>query len=247
MLVIINLSALCLRNPFIKKNKNKGFTLLELLIVISIIAILSVALVIVLNPAETLRKARDSQRISDLNTLKTAIGLYMTTVNPTYLGGASNAICKTAPETGWASPFKISYSYPIADPITDIDLDGSTVTTVARQAAVSPGLTDGTGWIPVNFDGVAGGSPISNIPVDPVNTITDPASVRSTDLVYRYGCAVTPLTFEIDAVLESTAYGVGGTDDKSASDGGNSTLYYETGTNLKIFSAASPSTIGTDI
>ena len=60
------------------KSKNSGFTLLELLIVIAIIAVLSVALVIVLNPAEALRKSRDAQRISDLTTLKKAIGLYLT-------------------------------------------------------------------------------------------------------------------------------------------------------------------------
>ncbi len=92
-----------------KKNKSSGFTLLELLIVIAILAILSVALVLVLNPAETLKKARDSQRISDLSTIKTAIGLYMTTVSPTYLGGAAlNTMCKSTPSTPWgAGTFKI--------------------------------------------------------------------------------------------------------------------------------------------
>ena len=57
----------------------------------------------------------------------------------------------------------------------------------------------------------------------------------STDLVYRYSCSISPLAFEIDAQLESTAYTV--TDNKRASDGGNSALYYETGTNLLILGA----------
>ena len=48
-------------------HSRKGFTLLELLIVIAIIAILSVVLVIVLNPAETLRKSRDAQRHDHLH------------------------------------------------------------------------------------------------------------------------------------------------------------------------------------
>jgi len=43
----------------------KGFTLLELLIVIGILAILSTTVVLVINPAELLKKARDSQRISE--------------------------------------------------------------------------------------------------------------------------------------------------------------------------------------
>jgi hypothetical protein len=97
---------------------------------------------------------------------------------------------------------------------------------------VTPSLTDSNGWIPVNFGNISGGSPISKIPVDPLNTIAVYGSVASTDLVYRYGCARTPLAFEVDAQLESVAYTV--TDDKRASDGGNSTAYYEDGTNLLI-------------
>ena len=64
----------------------KGFTLLELLIVIGILAILSTTMLLVINPAEMLRKARDSQRISDLNTLKTAIGFYLLNVSSPSIG-----------------------------------------------------------------------------------------------------------------------------------------------------------------
>ena len=216
-----------------KKNKKGGFTLLELLIVIAIIAILSVALVIVLNPAETLKKARDAQRISDLSTLKTAIGLYMTSVSPVYLGGtADNNLCKATPSDVWGvtpATSRLSYSLPSAS-ITDATLDGGAVS--VRSGVTSPALTNGTGWIPVNFDNIAGGSPISNIPLDPTNTVAVGTAVASTDLVYRYGCAVTPLSYEIDAQLESTAYTV--TDNKKTSDGGNNSSYYETGTNLAI-------------
>ena len=56
----------------------KGFTLLELLIVIGILSILSTTVVLVINPAQLLKKARDSQRISDLSTMKTAIAYYVT-------------------------------------------------------------------------------------------------------------------------------------------------------------------------
>ena len=218
-----------------KKNKDSGFTLLELLIVISIIAILSVALVIVLNPAETLRKSRDAQRLSDLSTMKTAIGLYLTSAATPTLGNASsNATCKTTPATVWgtAGTFKIWYSLASSSAITDTTLDGSTTTTPAFQVT-TPALTDGTGWIPINFGSLTGGSPISNIPVDPTNTIANLASVASTDLVYRYACSVTPLAYEIDAQLESSAYTTA-PNDLRANDGGNSASYYETGTNLGI-------------
>ena len=54
----------------------KGFTLLELLIVIGILAILATVLIAVINPAELLRRARDTQRLSDLDALRSAISLF---------------------------------------------------------------------------------------------------------------------------------------------------------------------------
>lgn len=218
------------------RTHEKGFTLLELLIVVGIIAILSVALILVLNPAETLKKSRDAQRISDLSTMKTALGLYVTSTTTPYIGGlTSNSACKLVPSTarGAAGTYKIWYSLASASAITDVTLDGSTVTTPAVQAA-TPALTDGTGWVPVNFDTLTGGSPISNLPVDPINTVSDIANVASTDLVYRYSCSQTPLAFIIAAQLESTAYT--STDNKRANDGGSNSNYYEVGNNLKIFS-----------
>ncbi len=230
------------------KKHQGGFTLLELLIVISIIAILSVALIFVINPAETLKKSRDAQRISDLNTLKTAMGLYTTSTITPYLGGsASNAICKTGGAGGtWGTPLTmmIRYSYPNTTPgadISDLSLDGTTFTYAAganQASSTMYTLTDGTGWLPVNFDSLTGGSPISNLPLDPVNDIVNasPASsasdVSNGGLVYRYACNSTSLTYEIDAVLESTAYT--SDDNKMSKDGGNNSNYYEVGTNLKI-------------
>ena len=209
--------------------------MLELLIVIAIVAILSVSLVIVLNPAETLKKARDAQRISDLSTLKTAIGLYLTNVNPVYLGGAaSNTECQATAGT-WQAGDKIFYSTPSSSAITDAVLDGAGGALDVQVA--TPGLVDATGWIPIDFTDIPGGAPISVLPVDPVNDAAYGGSaldaITDEALVYRYGCSVSPVAYEVDATLESTAYTV--TDDKRASDGGNNTHLYETGTNLSIF------------
>jgi len=85
---------------------------------------------------------------------------------------------------------------------------------------------------------MSGGSPISALPVDPVNTIADPANPKSTDLVYRYICSEQNLTYELDTTLESDAYTV--TDNKMAKDGGNNNSYYEAGTGLALMNTESP-------
>lgn len=53
--------------------KNKGFTLLELLIVIAILAVLATTAVLVINPNETLKKARSAQRLNDLRAIEDAV------------------------------------------------------------------------------------------------------------------------------------------------------------------------------
>ncbi|MFA5997413.1 MAG: type II secretion system protein [Candidatus Paceibacterota bacterium] len=227
----------------IKKERDGGFTLLELLIVISIIAILSVALVLVLNPAEALKKSRDAQRISDLSTLKTALGLYLTSTTTPHLGGASDdTTCKATPTGAYASGDVVYYSLVGAGTITDTTTDGGSTSVPDPINVAVPALTDGTGWIPVNFDSLTGGSPISNLPVDPSNAFNvkttnggDDAvgDITSDSAFYRYVCSASPLAFEIDAILESDAFTTGA-DDKRTTDGGNNSNFYEVGTNLRI-------------
>lgn len=53
------------------KNRSSAFTLVELLIVIGIISVLAVALLVTINPTEAQRRARDSQRLRDINSLQT--------------------------------------------------------------------------------------------------------------------------------------------------------------------------------
>lgn len=58
----------------IKNKKEKGFTLLELLVVIGIIGLL--ASIIVINLTSARKRARDTKRIADLRTLQTAMEDY---------------------------------------------------------------------------------------------------------------------------------------------------------------------------
>lgn len=192
---------------------NKGFTLLELLIVIAILAVLGALVIFVLNPAETLAKARDSQRIADLSTIKTALGIMLTSSSTASLdgvgGGSRNNKCLdgSGTKTAW---------------MTNTSSTPSGFTAISTST--TPDLVDGTGWIPVNLNTLTGGSPISNYPVDPIND--------TGELLYRFSCNKSPLGFEVDAKLESTAFI---TDDpKMTKDGGNNSARYEAGTKLNI-------------
>lgn len=64
------------RVPERKAAESKGFTLLELLLVIGILAVLSAVTTIVINPTLQLRKARVSRAASDLRAIQTAVQRY---------------------------------------------------------------------------------------------------------------------------------------------------------------------------
>lgn len=223
--------------------KKEGFTLLELLIVIGILAILGAVVIFVLNPAETLRKTRDSSRISDLATIKTALGLYLTGTTTPQMARGNNTACKSSASAAYAAGDAIFYSGN-----TDIDnasttdrlLDGSSTNDVPVASSTNTSayrLVDGRGWIPVNLKSLASGSPIDSWPVDPSNTFVNGASAAATvtneALVYRYLCEATTFTFEVDANLESVEF-TSGSGNRENSDGGNNTSIYEVGTDLTL-------------
>ncbi len=192
----------------------KGFTLLELLIVIGILAILSSVTVLVLNPAELLRQARDTQRINDLGTLNNALALYASTAATVSLGtlgvpyshnGGTNASTTAAFGSACGG-----------------DITGH-VSSTNRTPTTS-------GWIPVNFGATSGGSPLSVLPVDPSSGVGTIVTVDDWQLVYWYQASTASSTWELAAKMESTRYKAGGANDVSTNDGGTCSHWYEVGT-----------------
>jgi type II secretion system protein G len=108
--------------------EQKGFTLLELLIVIVIIAIL--ALLIIPNITSAPKKARDTQRKTDITTLRKGLEEYFVNNNNypgalTDLQAGSAPIVKTIPLDpkggGTTDPWKYNYS-PSGTPATTYTL-----------------------------------------------------------------------------------------------------------------------------
>ena len=199
----------------------KGFTLIELIIVIGIIALLATTVILVINPANLFREARDSQRIADLGQLNSAFGLYLATVpNPNMsldnpVGGDICAWNNGVAVAGdwWASSAAVGSAFqPFANP---------TVAEDSRTLSATPRAIDGTGWIPVNFGLTTGGSPISGLPIDPN---PEPAApLDTTGRFYAYACDDGRLTYELNANMESDRFGnVPGNDNVEQNDGGTS-------------------------
>ncbi len=65
-----------------KKNKKNGFTLIELIVVVTIMAVLTVAGV--LSYGGTSKRARDSRRMADLEKIRIALELYRQNLGSTY-------------------------------------------------------------------------------------------------------------------------------------------------------------------
>lgn len=73
----------------------RGFTLIELLLVIAIIAILVVTVFVALNPVKRFQQARDARRQTDVESILTAIHLYISDNSGSYPTGMSAGMAET--------------------------------------------------------------------------------------------------------------------------------------------------------
>ncbi|MES2087827.1 MAG: type II secretion system protein [Patescibacteria group bacterium] len=79
--------------------KNSGFTLIEILVVIGIIAVLATIVMIAINPARQFAQARNTQRTSHVETLLNAIGQHIADNKGVFLGGTPACPALTASTT----------------------------------------------------------------------------------------------------------------------------------------------------
>ena len=191
-----------------RTNFEKGFTLVELIITIAIIAILAGAIVVTLNMSELLGQARDSERISELNSLAQAITLHANSLPGGYKGETSTVyISLPDTSTSCANLLSLLPSIPI----------GWSYHCAPEADLRTP---DGSGWLPVNLSALPGGSPFNQLPIDPVNTATD-----NLYFAYVYGSGYI-LTSSIESEREA---------ERASGDGGADSDRIEIGSDFSIW------------
>jgi len=169
----------------------------------------------VLNPAELLAEARDSQRITDMKTLKDSIDIWVVD-NPNASMGTSQTVYISIPDT----------STTCAN-ITDLpSLPSGWTYHCVTEANLQN--TDGTGWMPLNLSSIYGGSPIPYLPIDPSNEA--PSG--------RYYTYTSGGSYELTALMESEKH-------FAMKDGGRYVEMFEAGSNLSLLPVSrDPSLVG---
>lgn len=203
----------------------KGFTLIELIIVLAIIAVLVAILIAVLKPGIMFARLRDTQRISDLNTISKAIDIYisdfssdptkliLTNTTTVYTTGATPTTI-TPPLGGCKNTGTATIFYSAAGTASGVTLP----TGFTLIGATSSRAVNGSGWVPIPFT-QSSLINLSALPIDPRNSLTINANPS---FYYTYACDGSNFTYELNAKLEILT-------DTAANDGGTAPTLYEVG------------------
>jgi prepilin-type N-terminal cleavage/methylation domain-containing protein len=129
----------------------KGFTLIELIIVIAVIALLAAAVFVAVDPAQRIGEARDSQRWSDVTAVADGIMKYIAdnngtfpTSTATFTAGTNYLIVINGYEANDLSGFTCSNGTTV-DGSNGVDLGTNLVSTYLATIPVDPGGSQDSG------------------------------------------------------------------------------------------------------
>jgi type IV pilus assembly protein PilA len=112
-----------------KNYKKRGFTLIEILVVIGIIAVLAAVVLIAINPARQFKLARDSQRLSNITAILNAIGQIMAENKGRFMCSNTEIVIPTSPTV-------------ISSNTNDINIGGCIVPDYISSLPFDPNKTD---------------------------------------------------------------------------------------------------------
>lgn len=161
----------------VNEKYHSAFTLIELLMVVGVLSVLMVAVILVINPVQHLKQARDTNRLTDIETLHKAVSLFMFN-NPNGELGVTGDVYVSIPSN--------------QTDCSDLGLPAGPTYHCVDAAHLLK--NDGTGWVPVNLTMGSITPPIPKLPIDPINTVAD-------GFYYAY----VP-NYQLTAGLESTKY-----------------------------------------
>lgn len=121
--------------------RERGFTLVELLVVVAIIAVLAGVVIVAINPAALLQKSRDATRLQDIENIHKAMSLALADgeigLSDYGVNAATNSISGTqaVDGTGWVQYATVTGKTGLAKYLATLPIDptNGTVSTVTYQ------------------------------------------------------------------------------------------------------------------
>jgi len=193
--------------------KKQSFTLIELLIALSVLALIVGLLISIIKPGEIYKKTRDNQRIVDLNYLESNIKSYLLLSNyeSIYTTSTLNKVFISLQLPSFATNTGCKNYFPN---LPDLPSGWEYV------CSKTPTSTDGTGWLPIDFRNYMLYS-ITSLPLDPLNSSN-----------YYYTFIASGTDFVLYAMLEDYK------NPASKNDNDNYPHLFSVGTNKRLIDQA---------